>query len=171
LSFLRVLGLVVTTVLAAPSFPCAADELEDGRHEVTSSIKGEPVVVVVQIVGGRGCVDPASMKWGGVEGTCPTHRVGSIAVTFAAHDAIIAASAYSDITSLRKVEVDPAPAGFEVTLRGGDAGTGYTAVLSFSLESSRRIPVLVSRRASSSENPDRSRDRFEYQFESIDADY
>lgn len=173
--FLRHYALVaasasVIAVFASGDSCLAAAELDEGKHEIRAEVHGDRATVVVQIVDGRDCIDSASLKWG-VERACPRHRVASLSVTYRNEDGWVAASAYSDITALRTVHLGPTAGGFAVTLRGGDAATGYTAVLRFSTENKKRRPVLISRKAWSGENPENRIDLFEYRTEPVDADY
>ncbi len=60
---------------------------------------------------------------------------------------ILPASSFSDLCDIRSLKIKKIDKGFEVTIKGGDAGSSYTAILSFVDKK------IVKRRVFASETP------------------
>jgi hypothetical protein len=163
------LTVAASTCVIAFVQPLPAAKLMS-RQRIDTTIEGQKVVVTLDVRQASQCPDAQSLWWG-VENKCPQETVGSIKVLHGQQSAVIPISSYSDLSSVSKIELTPLVSGFALTIRGGDAATGYVAVLEFSVANKKGIPVLRSRSVTSSPNPKERYERFEYHFPDPDADY
>jgi hypothetical protein len=134
-----------------------------GTVQTHGTVDGKEVIVVAMLKKAARCEDAESIRWG-VEGRCPTRTLSSLRVSWGGVPALLPVSAYADLTALTGIQISPLGSGFAVTVLGGDAGTGYRAVLEFSRVAELPNPFITLRTVRTNEAPDDSWQRTEYHF-------
>lgn len=165
-------SMLGVTLVSVTLLPCSTSLMElEGAQQAVLMIAGKEAKVSAEIATTPKCADPESLRWGTSVGECPVNFVSRLSVLYGIEAAVIPVSAYSDLTSIRRLRIEAGNNGFKVVILGGDAATGYTSSLLFSTANSKQQPVLASRVVSHSENPLERNETFDYRFVSVDARY
>ena len=160
----RLLALVLLLV-SVPQARVRAGELE-GEQKLSKRIGDVVVTVVARMRDGGRCLNPEGWGWGSDQ-KCPRKVIAALTVKMDKKAIFVPVSAYGDLANPGLIAVKPTRVGFEVSIRGGDAATAYSATLQFERDSTAEPAVLRVRTVRSGEFQDEAWEETRYHFNNL----
>jgi hypothetical protein len=153
-------SLVILLIIAL-----AEPVVTEGERFASTTVAGSTVRVTLLMRPGKPCTNPRSWIWG-ADQDCPDEVVAVVAVKWDNRDVFVPASAYSDLAVIQDLRIESKePNRALVTIRGGDAGTAYTATLLFVNDRPKARVRLLERAVRSGEFPEETWEQTSYHFE------
>lgn len=91
--------------------------------------KGEEVFVDINFT--KANKNLSQNYWGADKYTKPQHMLSNIKITWSSKDVYLPATSFLGLANVHSVQIYSIGSGFHLLIKGGDAGTAYTATLGF----------------------------------------
>ncbi len=139
--------IIVFFLLSAISSTCVAGSLPeqlDDEIQISSSVKVSVSIQTITVSSGSHL--PLAERWGADDSPQmipPKRIITDLKVIYGGERVILPASSFTDLCDLRVAKLRKIKQGFKIDIKGGDAGTAYSAVLIFEGNKLIRRKVVV----------------------------